>query len=113
MELRPKYARRSRGASLRMGPALAAALALAAAIASSAAMGAQDAAPAAAPVTPAAAPVAPGGPIAIVPMDSGANVTGALQVTGGKTLIAASGSVTSTDKTTEVVLPRRGMCGMN
>jgi hypothetical protein len=42
-------------------------------------------------------------------VDSGATVTGALQVTAGKTLIVASGSVTSGDKTTEVTLPRRGM----
>jgi hypothetical protein len=42
-------------------------------------------------------------------VDTGATVTGALQVTAGKTLIVTSGSVTSGDKTTEVVLPRRGM----
>jgi hypothetical protein len=53
-------------------------------------------------------PAGNGGPIAIVPVDSGATVTGALQVTAGKTLIAASGSITSADKTTEVALPRRG-----
>lgn len=48
-------------------------------------------------------------PIAIVPTDSAATVTGALQVTDGKTLIATSGAITSGAKTTEVVLPRRGM----
>lgn len=48
-------------------------------------------------------------PIAIVPTSSAATVTGALQVTDGKTLIANSGAITSGDKTTEVVLPRRGI----
>jgi len=69
-----------------------------------AAVSTQEQAPAAAVAPPSAA----GGPIAIVPVDSGATVTGALQVSAGKTLIAASGSVSSADKTTEVVLPRRG-----
>jgi hypothetical protein len=101
MKLRPKFARRSAGASLRIT------LALAAALASSAAMGAQEPAQPAQQASPEPAPT--GAPIAIVPTDSGANVTGALQVTAGKTLIGASGSVTSTDKTTEVVLPRRGV----
>lgn len=55
--------------------------------------------------TPATAPT----PIAIVPTSSAATVTGALQVTDGKTLIANSGAITSGDKTTEVVLPRRGI----
>jgi hypothetical protein len=65
-------------------------------------------------------PAAPGstetppGPIAIVPIDTSsadqaATVTGALQVTQGKAIIAASGTVTSGSKTTEVVLPRRGV----
>ncbi len=53
-------------------------------------------------------------PIAIVPIDSSsgdqaATVTGALEVSGGKAIIAASGSVTSGSKTTEVVLPHRGV----
>ena len=53
-------------------------------------------------------------PIAIVPIDSGsgdqaATVSGALEVSGGKAIIAASGSVTSGSKTTEVVLPHRGV----
>ncbi len=52
-------------------------------------------------------------PIAIVPLDSNnagsaAAVTGALRVTGGKALIAASGTVTSGTATTEVLLPHRG-----
>ena len=52
-------------------------------------------------------------PIAIVPLDSNnpgsaAAVTGALQVTGGKALIAASGTVTSGSATTDVLLPNRG-----
>lgn len=53
------------------------------------------------------------GPIAIVPLDpgksgTGATVTGALQVTAGKAIIAASGAVTSGSTTTDVLLPRRG-----
>jgi hypothetical protein len=53
------------------------------------------------------------GPIAIVPINgpvASANptVTGALEVTGGKAMIAASGSITAGDRTTTVVLPHRG-----
>lgn len=48
-------------------------------------------------------------PIAIVPVSGSATVTGALQVTAGKTLIATSGTVTSGAQTTEVVLPHRGV----
>jgi hypothetical protein len=88
---------------------------------------AASAAPAAAPdPTPAsAAPVAaaPGavspnavpivGAIAIVPLAGPAGqaptVTGALEVTGGNAIIAASGAVTSADATTDVTLPRRGV----
>jgi hypothetical protein len=60
------------------------------------------------------APVAAAGPIAIVPLDSksadsAAMVTGALQVSGGKAIIAASGAVTSGAATTEVTLPHRGV----
>ncbi len=60
-----------------------------------------------------AAPATPTGPIAIVPIDdrtpgSGATVTGALEVTGGKAIIAASGAITSGAATTEVLLPHRG-----
>src|SRR6516165_9488363 len=52
-------------------------------------------------------------PIAIVPLDSripgsAAAVTGALQVTGGRAFIAASGTVVSGSTTTEVSLPHRG-----
>ena len=52
-------------------------------------------------------------PIAIVPLDSGtpgsaASVTGALQVRGGRALIAANGTVVSGTTTTEVSLPNRG-----
>jgi len=36
-------------------------------------------------------------------------VTGALEVAGGKAMIASSGSITSGSRTTEVVLPRRGV----
>jgi len=56
---------------------------------------------------------ASGGPIAIVPMDTtageqGTKVSGALEVSGGKAVIVASGTVESGSHTTEVVLPHRG-----
>jgi hypothetical protein len=72
-------------------------------------------APLCVPVSLAAqAPPAAYGPIAIVPLDSknpdqAANVTGALEVSQGKAIIAASGTVTSGSQTTEVVLPHRGV----
>lgn len=52
-------------------------------------------------------------PIAIVPLDSrvpgsAAAVTGALQVTGGRALIAANGTVVAGATTTDVTLPHRG-----
>jgi hypothetical protein len=61
-----------------------------------------------APATPQA------GPIAIVPIDSknpeaAAKVTGALEVSQGKAIIAASGTISSGSRTTEVVLPHRGL----
>jgi hypothetical protein len=98
MNRRPQLEGRSGAASLRVAGVLAA-------LAVSAAMGAQEPPPAAA----SAPPAVNGGPIAIVPAEANATVTGALQVTAGKTLIAASGSITSGDKTTDVTLPRRGM----
>lgn len=54
------------------------------------------------------------GPIAIVPLnstsaDAAASVTGALEVTSGKAIIAASGSITSGSHTTNVILPHRGV----
>jgi len=50
------------------------------------------------------------GPIAIVSLaaDQGAKVSGALEVSGGKAVIVASGTVESGARTTEVVLPHRG-----
>jgi hypothetical protein len=53
------------------------------------------------------------GPIAIVPLENGksgtgATVTGALEVSGGKAVIVASGTVRSGTKTTDVLLPHRG-----
>jgi len=67
-----------------------------------------QAAPAPVPATPISS-----GPIAIVPLDNknpdqAPTVTGALEVAGGKAIIAASGAVTSGSTTTEVVLPHRG-----
>jgi hypothetical protein len=58
--------------------------------------------------------VAEAAPIAIVPLDSknpdaAAKVTGALEVSQGRAVIAASGTVTSGSQTTEVVLPHRGV----
>jgi len=60
------------------------------------------------------APAPESGPIAIVPLDSknpdlAAKVTGALEVSQGKAVIAASGSVTSGSGTTQVILPHRGV----
>jgi hypothetical protein len=60
------------------------------------------------------APSAEAGPIAIVPLDSknpdaAAKVTGAFEVSQGKAIIAASGSITSSTETTQVILPHRGV----
>jgi hypothetical protein len=54
------------------------------------------------------------GPIAIVPLDSknpdtAAKVTGALEVSQGKAVVVASGTITSGSATTQVILPRRGV----
>jgi len=72
----------------------------------------QDAPANAAPVVQ--APAGAAGPIAIVPLDaknpdSAATVTGALEVSRGRAVIGASGTVTSGAQTTQVILPRRGM----
>jgi hypothetical protein len=53
------------------------------------------------------------GPIAIVTVNgpdasSNPTVSGALEISGGKAMIAASGSITAGDRTTTVVLPHRG-----
>jgi len=53
------------------------------------------------------------GPIAIVTVngpDASANptLTGAIEISAGKAMIAASGSITAGDRTTTVVLPHRG-----
>ena len=48
-------------------------------------------------------------PIAIVPIDASATVTGGLRVAEGKALITSNGTVSSAGKTTEVVLPHRGV----
>jgi hypothetical protein len=62
--------------------------------------------------TPAAATDA--APIAIVSLDTknpdaAAKVTGALEVSQGRAVIVASGTITSGSQTTEVVLPHRGV----
>jgi hypothetical protein len=70
-----------------------------------------------APLVRAQAPapsLASAGPIAIVPIDAknpdaAAKVTGALEVSAGKAVIAASGTITSGSQTTQVVLPHRGV----
>jgi hypothetical protein len=48
-------------------------------------------------------------PIAIVPVNASTSVSGALSVTSGKAIIATTGSITSGAKTTEVILPHRGV----
>ena len=53
-------------------------------------------------------------PIAIVPIDAktpeaATKVTGALEVSAGKAIIVANGTITSGSQTTQVVLPRRGV----
>jgi hypothetical protein len=65
--------------------------------------------------SPAAQPTS-ASPIAIVPLEAAngksadpARVTGALEVSQGKAIIVASGTVTSGTRTTEVVLPHRGV----
>ncbi len=75
---------------------------------------AQASIPAQAEPAPPSNPGADPGPIAIVPIDAAsadqvATVTGALRVTQGKALIATSGTITAGTKTTDVVLPRRGL----
>ena len=62
---------------------------------------------------PARTVTAEAAPIAIVPIDSSnpdqaATVSGAFEVTGGRAIIAASGSITSGSQTTRVILPHRG-----
>ncbi|HXR40117.1 MAG TPA: hypothetical protein VN776_13550 [Terracidiphilus sp.] len=100
-------------------------LGLAAALSAAPWLNAQEAPPAQAPQAsqtapaPAASPApdpapTPSGPIAIIPLDSAhpdeaATVTGALEVSQGKAIIAASGSVTSGSETTQVTLPHRGV----
>jgi hypothetical protein len=75
---------------------------------------AQDAPASAAPAVQAQGADTVSGPIAIVPLDaknpdSAASVTGALEVSRGRAVIAASGTVTSGAATTQVILPRRGI----
>ena len=58
--------------------------------------------------------VVPGGPIAIISLDNknpdaAPSVTGGSQVSAGKAIIAASGTVTSGNQTTDVILPHRGV----
>jgi hypothetical protein len=73
--------------------------------------GQADSGPAAAAPATGNNPVAQAAAIAIVPVDAAdaATVTGALRVAQGKAIIATSGTVASGVKTTEVVLPRRGV----
>ena len=102
MNLRAKYAGRSGGASLRGFASLRMAVGLAAALMASMMVTAQEAVPPADLNPPATT-------IAIVPTDSSATITGALRVSEGRTLIGASGSISSADKVTDVVLPHRGV----
>ncbi len=48
-------------------------------------------------------------PIAVVPAGGSATVSGALQVVGGKTIIATAGTITAGNETAEVMLPHRGV----
>jgi len=66
------------------------------------------------PVLCSQTPSTASGPIAVVPLDSknpdkGPSVTGALEISQGKAIIAASGAVTSGSETTQVILPHRGV----
>ena len=66
------------------------------------------------PSQPPEAASTPSGPIAIIPLDgknpdAAAKVTGALEVSQGKAVIAASGAITSGTETTQVTLPHRGV----
>lgn len=86
---------------------------LAAILAASSALCAQAPQTAQTPVANQASENEPG-PIAIVPLDSknpdkAAKVTGALEVTQGKAIIASSGTITSGTETTQVILPHRGV----
>ena len=72
---------------------------------------------AASPAAFAQSPAVQNGPLAIVALesadsknpDAAAKVTGALEVSQGKAIIVASGTVASGSRTTEVVLPHRGI----
>ncbi len=57
---------------------------------------------------PPAPTAASSAPIAIVPIDASATVSGALEVTANRAVIVTAGTVTAGAKTTEVVLPHRG-----
>lgn len=61
------------------------------------------------PLTAAVGGAQQGAPIAIVPVDSSTTVTGALEIDAGRAMIGASGTVTAGAKTTEVILPYRGV----
>jgi len=61
------------------------------------------------PTSPSLNPSPSADPIAVVPIDPSASVTGALRVAGGKALITTSGTVSSGARTTDVVLPHRGV----
>ena len=67
-----------------------------------------------APILCAQAPTTDAAPLAIVPLDNAhpdqaAKVTGAIEVSHGKAVIAASGAITSGSETTPVTLPHRGV----
>lgn len=62
--------------------------------------------PVPAPISP---PVGGSGPIAFVPLDNNPEVKGAIEVFSGKAVLGKSGTVTSSAKTTEVILPHRGL----
>jgi len=109
-KMKPRRAKRIRGLS----SVLVVFVALAGARLSGAQASQQQQPDATAPAaSPSGTAPATAGPIAIVTVngpDAAANptVTGALEISGGKAMIAASGSITAGDRTTTVVLPHRG-----
>jgi hypothetical protein len=110
-EMKPKRARRVWG--IASGIVGLFALAAASQLNAQAPQVQQPPAQASTPAPAATTDTSSAGPIAIVTVngpDASANptVSGALEISGGKAMIVASGSITAGDRTTTVVLPHRG-----
>jgi hypothetical protein len=107
--------RSARGAESRLMARTLSAVALALVVRSAPAQTVQPAsAPPAAQSAPASGDSPALDPLAIVPIDASdaggaATVTGALEVSGGKAKIGAGGTITAGSRTTNVVLPHRGV----